>query len=106
MRTPPPIATLKTVGEKVELVESLLQMEYTGRLIKSAADNAEAGTHPIDAFYDGLNTKVRDICQPILMTTLTLLAHSYRRSRRGRLNLPCSRRTSRILMVARTSTTH
>jgi len=58
MRTPPPIATLKSVAEKVELVESLLQMEYTGRLIQQASDSVAAGVHPTDAFYHNLKTKL------------------------------------------------
>lgn len=57
MKMPPPLDSDTLLKEKVELIQSLIEIEFASRIIK-ASSLSDAGEDPIDANYKKLNTKL------------------------------------------------
>eukprot|EP00040_Diaphanoeca_grandis_P043927 m.10767 g.10767 ORF g.10767 m.10767 type:complete len:1051 (-) comp8472_c0_seq1:19-3171(-) len=62
-KRPPLIDDLEKVKSKVELVETLLDMECASRIIKKEedGDKMQEDVHPLDAYYSQLNTKIQTL---------------------------------------------
>lgn len=61
MKAPPLINSHEMVKAKVELVESLLEIELTSRMIKTETKVKEEEVHPVDSLYGKLNTDIKPV---------------------------------------------